>query len=143
MNQKPINGAVHSQAAGSITGSAGPDPQQTAQEAIHQVMPREEADKLRQPHPKSAAAPLRAARGDDDLMSQQQQQAMPSADSLKGQWKQRVGAAKIAWGELTEDELLKSEGHQQKLAGLVQERYAITRDEADRQVKHFFDKLMS
>ncbi len=65
---------------------------------------------------------------------------LPTADELKGKWKQHVGAAKIAWGKLTEDELLKIEGHQQKLVGLVQERYAVTRDEADRQVKSFFDK---
>ena len=64
---------------------------------------------------------------------------MPSVDEMKGKWKQHVGAAKIAWGKLTEDELLKAEGHQEKLTGLVQERYAITRDEADRQVKSFFD----
>jgi len=66
---------------------------------------------------------------------------LPSVDSMKGQWKQHVGAAKIAWGKLTEDELLKLEGHEQKLAGLVQERYAVTRDEADKQVKAFFDKF--
>lgn len=66
--------------------------------------------------------------------------SLPSADELKGKWKQQVGAAKIAWGKLTEDELLKSEGRQQKLAGLIQERYAITRDEADKQIKGFFDK---
>jgi len=65
---------------------------------------------------------------------------MPSIDQVKGVWKQHVGAAKIAWGKLTEDELLKLEGHQQKLTGLVQERYAITRDEADKQVKDFFEK---
>ena len=64
---------------------------------------------------------------------------MSSVDEMKGKWKQHVGAAKIAWGKLTEDELLKAEGRQEKLAGLVQERYAITRDEADRQVKSFFD----
>jgi len=65
---------------------------------------------------------------------------LPSADEIKGKWKQHVGAAKIAWGKLTEDELLKLEGHEQKLAGLIQERYAITRDEAERQVKAFFEK---
>ncbi|HEX5843251.1 MAG TPA: CsbD family protein [Pseudomonas sp.] len=63
--------------------------------------------------------------------------SMTSADSLKGKWKQQVGAAKIAWGKLTEDELLQSEGHQQKLAGLVQERYAISRDAAEEQVNDF------
>lgn len=69
--------------------------------------------------------------------------SIPNIDEMKGVWKQRVGAAKIAWGKLTEDELLRLEGHEQKLAGLVQERYAITREEADRQVRSFFDKYES
>ncbi|MEO4046026.1 CsbD family protein [Pseudomonas sp. CAU 1711] len=66
--------------------------------------------------------------------------SLPSSDELKGKWKQQVGAAKIAWGKLTEDELLQSEGQEQKLAGLLQERYAMTRDEADKQVKNFLEK---
>jgi len=66
--------------------------------------------------------------------------SLPGKDEMQGKWKQQVGAAKIAWGKLTEDELLKLEGHQQKLTGLVQERYAITRDEAEKQVRNFFDK---
>lgn len=66
--------------------------------------------------------------------------SLPGADELKGKWKQQVGGAKLAWGKLTEDELLKSEGRAEKLAGLVQERYAISRDAADKQVKEFFSK---
>lgn len=66
---------------------------------------------------------------------------IPSADQLKAKWKQQVGSAKIAWGKLTEDELLKSEGRQEKLVGLIQERYAITRDEAEKQVKDFIKKF--
>ncbi|WP_297792473.1 CsbD family protein [uncultured Marinobacter sp.] len=65
---------------------------------------------------------------------------MFSADEMKGKWKQQVGKAKLAWGKLTEDELLAAEGRQEKLAGLVQERYAITREEAEKQVKEFFSK---
>lgn len=71
---------------------------------------------------------------------QQQPQGMPGMEELKGKWKQHIGSAKIAWGKLTEDELLKSEGHAQRLTGLVQERYAITHDEADKQVKAFKEK---
>ena len=48
--------------------------------------------------------------------------SLPSVDEIQGKWKQQVGAAKIAWGKLTEDELLRLAGHQQKLAGLIQER---------------------
>jgi len=66
--------------------------------------------------------------------------SLPSSGELKGKWKQHMGAAKIAWGNLTDDELLKSEGHEQKLAGLVQERYSITRDEANKQVQSFLKK---
>ncbi len=63
------------------------------------------------------------------------------AIQLGGKWEQRVGSAKVAWGKLTDDELLQSEGHAQKLSGLVEERYAISRDEADRQVSRFLDSF--
>jgi uncharacterized protein YjbJ (UPF0337 family) len=66
--------------------------------------------------------------------------SLPNVEALKGKWQQYVGAAKVAWGELTEDELLKLEGHTEKLVGLIHERYAVTREEADMQVKRFFTK---
>lgn len=83
------------------------------------------------------------AASEPDPMSRQQSQTMPGMDRVKSKWQQQIGAAKLAWGKLTEDELLKAEGQEQKLAGLVQERYAVTRDEASKQVKRFLDKLNS
>ena len=65
--------------------------------------------------------------------------SITNSDQMKGEWKQYVGSAKITWGELTHDELLQTEGHAEKLAGLVQERYGIVRNEADRQVKAFME----
>lgn len=91
----------------------------------------------------STLAAPNGTRDNDELMSRQQQQSMPSVDEVKGLWKQRVGAAKVQWGKLTDDELLQTEGHIQKLAGLVQERYAVTRDEAEVQIKGFFEKYRS
>jgi uncharacterized protein YjbJ (UPF0337 family) len=76
-------------------------------------------------------------------MPAQMQQAMPNADAMKGRWQQVVGAAKLTWGKLTDDELLKLEGHEQKLAGLVQERYGITRQVAEQQAREFFAKHLS
>jgi uncharacterized protein YjbJ (UPF0337 family) len=67
--------------------------------------------------------------------------SIPNLDEIKGKWKQQLGAAKIAWGKLTEDELLQVQGRQERLAGLVQERYGVTRSDAEQQVKHFFDGL--
>ncbi len=69
--------------------------------------------------------------------------SLPSVDEIRGRWRQKVGAAKIAWGKLTEDELLELEGHEEKLAGLIEERYAITRDEANQQVKSFLARFKS
>jgi len=69
--------------------------------------------------------------------------SFPNMDQLKAKWKQQVGNAKIAWGKLTEDELLESEGHVERLAGLVQERYAISRIDAQRQVHAFLQKTYS
>jgi uncharacterized protein YjbJ (UPF0337 family) len=43
-------------------------------------------------------------------------------DIAEGKWKQIVGNAKAAWGELTDDELAGAEGRADKLAGLIQER---------------------
>jgi uncharacterized protein YjbJ (UPF0337 family) len=69
--------------------------------------------------------------------------SIPSADAMKGRWQQKLGEAKLAWGRLTHDELLQLEGHAEKLTGLVQERYALTRDAAAKQVKTFYDKHFS
>jgi uncharacterized protein YjbJ (UPF0337 family) len=64
-------------------------------------------------------------------------------DRTKARWKQSIGAAKLAWGKLTDDELLQIEGRADKLAGLVQERYVITRDAAVQQVKRFYATYLS
>lgn len=61
-------------------------------------------------------------------------------DTLEGQWKQLAGKAKATWGDLTDDELTKVEGNAERLAGLVQERYGRSREEAEREVKAFFDE---
>jgi len=62
---------------------------------------------------------------------------------MKARWKQCLGQAELVWGKLTHDELLQLEGHGDKLTGLVQERYALTRDAAVQQVKHFYAKYLS
>lgn len=63
-----------------------------------------------------------------------------SIGELKGQWKQQVSAVRLAWDKLTEEEILQSEGRAEQLASLIEERYALTRDQADKQVSRFFDK---
>jgi uncharacterized protein YjbJ (UPF0337 family) len=95
--------------------------------------------------PATSAAPLHTRNDTPATIAptRQMEQGIPSGDEIAGKWKQKVGAAKVTWGKLTDDELLKLEGHEQKLAGLVQERYAISRDAAQKQVRTFFEQHMS
>lgn len=69
-----------------------------------------------------------------------QLQSMPSADAKKGKWKQPVGAARLASGKLSEDTLHGFAGPQPKRTGPIEEEAAITRDEAELQVKRFFNE---
>lgn len=62
-------------------------------------------------------------------------------DKIKGQWKQLAGKAKAQWGKLTDDDLKVSEGNSEYLAGKIQERYGVARDEAKKQVKEFSSHL--
>lgn len=54
-----------------------PDPKETAQESIHQVMSKADAQavKIKAASKVDATAPLRAAKGDDDLMSTPQKKS--------------------------------------------------------------------
>jgi len=58
-------------------------------------------------------------------------------DKIKGQWKQLAGKLKAKWGQLTDDDLKVAEGNSEYLAGRLQERYGIARDEAHKQIKEF------
>lgn len=58
-------------------------------------------------------------------------------DRIKGKWKQLSGTMKAKWGKLTDDDLQVAEGNAEYLAGRVQERYGLARDEAERQVREF------
>nr|WP_300004912.1 CsbD family protein [Tissierella sp.] len=55
-------------------------------------------------------------------------------DTLKGNWKQFKGKAKKQWGKLTDDDLDIVEGNADILAGKIQERYGISKDEAKKQI---------
>src|SRR5579875_2828757 len=58
-------------------------------------------------------------------------------DKVKGQWKQLRGKVKARWGKLTDDDLDVAEGNSDYLAGRLQERYGIARDEAKKQLREF------
>ena len=58
-------------------------------------------------------------------------------DRLEGNWKQFKGKVKEQWGKLTDDDLDVIAGRRDQLAGKIQERHGVARDEAERQIKDF------
>jgi len=60
-----------------------------------------------------------------------------NTDQIKGNWEQFVGKAKEKWGRLTDDDWKIVEGKRDQLIGRIQERYGITREEAECQLGEF------
>jgi uncharacterized protein YjbJ (UPF0337 family) len=58
-------------------------------------------------------------------------------DQIEGKWKQYAGKVKSKWGKLTDDDMTTLSGKKDQLVGLIQERYGIAKDEAERQVNEF------
>ena len=56
---------------------------------------------------------------------------------VEGNWKQLKGKVKEQWGRLTDDDLDVISGRRDQLAGKIQERHGVARDEAERQIKDF------
>ena len=61
-------------------------------------------------------------------------------DIAKGNFTQLKGKIKQQWGKLTDDEIDQMEGNAEILAGKLQERYGLSREDADRQAKDFRDQ---
>ena len=55
-------------------------------------------------------------------------------DTVEGNWKQFKGKVKEQWGKLTDDDFDVIAGKRDQLLGRIQERYGISRDEAEKQV---------
>lgn len=62
-------------------------------------------------------------------------------DQIEGRWKQLSGDIKTKWGRLTDDDVDAIDGQQEKLVGRIQEAYGVEREEADRQVREWFNSL--
>jgi len=58
-------------------------------------------------------------------------------DQIAGNWKQVAGKAKETWGKLTDDDLTVIKGKRDQIVGIVQVRYGIAREEAEREVAEF------
>ena len=66
--------------------------------------------------------------------------ALADAAAVKVKWKSLLGEAGKVWSLVPTGDLTRVDGNVHVLAGLVQLRYNISRQESDRQVKDFMEK---
>jgi uncharacterized protein YjbJ (UPF0337 family) len=62
-------------------------------------------------------------------------------DRIEGNWKQFKGSAKEQWGKLSDDQLDVIAGKRDILAGKIQEAYGITKDQTDKQVADWLERV--
>ena len=55
-------------------------------------------------------------------------------DMLEGKWKQLKGSVQKEWGDITNDEVDQIDGDATKLAGILQERYGKSKQEAEKAI---------
>jgi len=60
---------------------------------------------------------------------------------FKGDWNVARGKLREQWGRLTDDDLEQIEGRREHLLGRVQQRYGMTREEAERAVDSWLDRV--
>jgi len=58
-------------------------------------------------------------------------------DQIAGDWKQFSGKIREKWGKLTDDDFTTIGGQRDQLLGVIQKRYGIAKEEAERQLSDF------
>ena len=56
---------------------------------------------------------------------------------IEGHWKQVTGKAQEQWGKLTSDDFDVVAGRRDQLAGKIQERYGVAKDDAEKQINEW------
>jgi uncharacterized protein YjbJ (UPF0337 family) len=59
---------------------------------------------------------------------------------VEGNWKQFSGQMKEQWGRLARDPELELAGRRDQVAGRVLERYGISKERSERELKDFLDR---
>jgi uncharacterized protein YjbJ (UPF0337 family) len=62
-------------------------------------------------------------------------------DQIQGNWKQWTGKAKEKWGKLTDDDLTTIAGKREQFAGVLQARYGIAKEQAERELDDFLKNV--
>jgi uncharacterized protein YjbJ (UPF0337 family) len=58
-------------------------------------------------------------------------------DQIKANWRPFSGAVRERWDRLTDDDLERIDGRRDQFTGVLQERYGIAKEAADKEVDEF------
>jgi uncharacterized protein YjbJ (UPF0337 family) len=75
-----------------------------------------------------------------DHMEKSSTRTPTSQEMFSGQWRQMRGTLRSWWGKLTDNDWEQIGGQKDKLLGVLQEKYAYTRDMAEREVERRFNE---
>lgn len=64
-----------------------------------------------------------------------------NTDQMEGKWKQIKGSVRERWGKLTDNDIDVIGGRKDKLIGVLQERYGIAREDAEKQFDAWYATL--
>ena len=76
--------------------------------------------------------------GEDSLLkppSRNQSETSMNTDQIQGNWNILKGRIKQAYGQLADDDLTRTEGNLDEIAGLIQRSVGKTREEAKRELE--------
>ena len=62
-------------------------------------------------------------------------------DQIAGSWKELQGKVREKWGKLTDDDLTVVAGKRDQLAGALQRRYGLAKDQAEKELDQFISSL--
>lgn len=62
-----------------------------------------------------------------------------NSDIAEGKWRQLKGEVKQKWGKLTEDDLMEVDGQLDKFCGKMQQRYGMSREQAEKEFNRLTD----
>lgn len=64
-------------------------------------------------------------------------------DIIAGKWKEIKGDLRKAWGNVTDDEWEKTKGDSTAIAGILQQKYGLAKEDASEKVGKFMEKYTS
>jgi uncharacterized protein YjbJ (UPF0337 family) len=78
---------------------------------------------------------------DNPIFSPIYESAIMNWDQIRNHWTQVCTKIKVTWGKLTEDDLSGIAGNRERLVGLLQQRYAYAKVQAEKRVDEFAQRL--